>query len=99
MSNVTILTEQVDVPIFIVSEDQTSESTQEISMFDVKDLYDRAYTAKDESVHGKAIFRELLAQAVKLDLAYRRQLAQGAMFKDRSKQINFNKACEGAYIA
>ena len=97
MKNLTTQTEQVDVPMFIVSENQTSESKQEISMFDVKDLYDRAYAAKEQGVRGKAIFKKLLAAAVKLDLAYRRQLAQGAMFKDKSKQINFNKACEGAY--
>ena len=99
MKNITPQTEQVDVPMFIVSENQPSEATQEISMFDVKDLYDRAYAAKDQGVRGKVMFKKLLAEAVKLDLAYRRQLSQGAMFKDKSKQINFNKACEGAYAA
>lgn len=100
MKNLTTQTEQSDVPMFIVpdnQENQTSEATQEISMFDVKDLYDRAYVAKNQGIRGKAIFKKLLAEAVKLDLAYRRQLSQGAMFKDKSKQINFNKACEGAY--
>jgi len=64
--------------------DQLSkEAAEEISLFDVKELYDAAYELKDKANENSAHqFKEALANAVKLDMAYRRQLA---------KQVGFNQ--------
>ena len=61
----------------------------ELSVFDVKEMYDLAY-GFEASDAGK--FKTLLAEAVKLDMAYRHQLAQKASFKDTAKQKSFNTA-------
>lgn len=47
----------------------------ELSVFDVKELYDRAYDRKAATSEMDALFKEYLSQAVKMDLAYRRQLS------------------------
>jgi hypothetical protein len=47
---------------------------QELSVFDVKELYDHAYAEKDKGPQFYNGFRQLLAKAVKLDMEYRRQL-------------------------
>ncbi|MEC9245485.1 MAG: hypothetical protein VYB05_11990 [Pseudomonadota bacterium] len=46
-----------------------------ISLFDVKALYDAAYEEKAKARACLSTFRCLLAQAEKLDAAYRAQLA------------------------
>jgi len=70
----------VTVPIFAVDEknivvcEDTMEiktDEQEICVLDVKELYDAAYDAKGDDIRFKA----LMAEAVKLDMAYRKQLA------------------------
>lgn len=47
----------------------------EISFFDVKELYDAAYAEKDAPNGNRKRFSALLAQAETLDAAYRLQLA------------------------
>ena len=61
----------------------------ELSVFDVKELYDMAYHFEKSDTRK---FKALLAEAVKLDMEYRRQLARQAVFKDTSKQKSFNNA-------
>ena len=46
----------------------------EISIFDVKALYDAAYEAKDKARANLKEFKTVLEQAEALDLAYRAQL-------------------------
>ncbi len=48
----------------------TEPLNTEISVFDVKALYDLAYTKQSDSEE----FRTIMAQAVKMDMAYRHQL-------------------------
>jgi len=52
-------------------ENVVSGDLQDLSFFDVKEVYDRAYDVKNTD---EVIFHTLLAEAVKMDLAYRRQL-------------------------
>jgi hypothetical protein len=66
----------------------------ELSLLDVKELYDLAYSEKDKGAEGEAAFKKILAEAVKLDLAYRRQLTKDAMYKEPSKLKNFETASE-----
>jgi|GEM_PF-4616713 len=55
----------------------TNTQEQDISLFDVKDLYDRAYAIKDMAYNDSAHdFKDALAMAVKLDMQYRQQIAQ-----------------------
>jgi hypothetical protein len=86
------------IPIFLptsmeqpmASSDLTQLNKQaELSIFDVKELYDLAY---DFETSDKAKFKTLLAEAVKLDMAYRYQLTQKSSFKDKTKQKSFNTA-------
>jgi hypothetical protein len=93
------------VPMFLptsmeqpmASNNPTQLSKQaELSVFDVKELYDLAYDF-EKSDEGK--FKTLLAEAVKLDMAYRRQLQQNSTFKDTAKQKSFNMAGDGAQAA
>lgn len=44
----------------------------ELSVFDVKELYDLAYTYKTD----EAKFKSIMSEAVKMDMQYRRQIAQ-----------------------
>ena len=75
---------------------QRTKKQPEISVFDVKELYDMAYDF-EKSDEGK--FKTLLAEAVKLDMVYRRQLAQQAMFKDTTKKKSFNAAGDKTKVA
>ena len=73
------------VPMFLPKMEQSmtdnndiynDENRNEISLFDVKNLYDIAYTIKDTGNEDSAIlFKEALSAAVKLDMVYRRQLS------------------------
>ena len=65
-----------------------------LSLFDVKELYDQAYAEKAKGTNGEEAFKELLAEAVKMDMAYRRQLAQASSYKDKKKIKMFNAACD-----
>ena len=90
------------VPMFLptnmeqpmASNDQTQqnkvqEQQAELSVFDVKELYDMAYAHQE---NDDAKFKALLAEAVKMDMVYRRQLASLSSYQDRSKEIAFNTA-------
>lgn len=66
------------------------------SLLDVKELYDLAYAEKDKGAQGEEAFKKILAEAVKLDLAYRRQLTKDAMYKEPSKLKTFDDASEGS---
>lgn len=71
---------------------QAVPQEHDVSIFDVKELYDLAYEEKAKGEAGKDAFKKILAEAVKLDLAYRRQLAKAASYKDKTKMKKFNKA-------
>lgn len=77
----------------------TDKMDAEISVFDVKELYDLAYAEKDNGDSGAIAFKKILAEAVKLDLAYRRQLAKKSIYKDTSKLKNFKMATANTKVA
>lgn len=56
----------------IMIEGQQPEQQAELSVFDVKALYDMAYSKPSDSEE----FRTIMAKAVKSDMAYRQQLKQ-----------------------
>ena len=58
-----------------------NDNKGEISLFDVKELYDAAYTEKEKARVNLKSFRALLAKAMKLDAAYREQLAQASTIR------------------
>lgn len=59
-----------------------------LSFLDIKELYDRAYMAIAE---GREDYKakEMMAEAIKLDMAYRCQLARRANYKQQSKMSDF----------
>lgn len=61
----------------MVNTAETLKADVELSIFDVKELYDRAYDMQAD----KALFRALLAEALKMDMAYRQNLKEKADFK------------------
>jgi hypothetical protein len=66
----------------------------QISLFDVKELYDAAYAIKDVAHPTSAYeFRDALGKAVKMDMVYRRQLTlkKGVTQDDKS---DFSPAIE-----
>ncbi len=67
-----------------------------VSLFDVKELYDLAYAEKAKGTEGVNAFKKILAEAVKLDLAYRRQLSKNSAYKDHTELKNFNNATEAS---
>ncbi len=79
------------VPMFLpqVEQSMTDEKDiynddmrDDVSLFDVKNLYDIAYAIKDTGDEDSAIqFKEALSAAVKLDMVYRRQLANNKQIK------------------
>jgi len=52
-----------------------NDNGHEISLFDVKELYDAAYEEKAKARVNLKRFRKLMEKATQLDLAYRAQLA------------------------
>ena len=80
------------------TQSQIEEKQQKLSVFDVKELYDLAY---DEKAAGcdDARFKAILAEAVKLDMEYRRQLAEKVSYKDMQKQKSFTEASTGTQAA
>lgn len=52
-----------------------NDNKREISFFDVKELYEKAYAYKAENMDDNARFNVLMARAQRLDKAYRVQLA------------------------
>lgn len=73
----------------------TQPQQAEISLLDVKELYDRAYDEKAQKGTETEDFKLMLADAVKMDLAYRRQLTKNAVYKDTTQQKTFDKASGG----
>jgi len=81
-----------------MTEGQDNDKQQDISLFDVKELYDRAYALK-ECAHETSAheFKDALSLAVKLDMEYRRQLLAKESFtqyraKDFSPAIETHKS-------
>lgn len=60
----------------MVDKPQESKGLQEISLFDVKELYDLAYSKPTDSDE----FKSIMADAVKMDMAYRRQLQENSKY-------------------
>lgn len=59
---------------------QTKTQQAEISVFDVKELYDLAYDQKANGASAEK-FQALMADALQLDMAYRRQLAKNNPYR------------------
>ena len=74
---------------------RTQEQDATVSLFDVKELYDLAYAEKAKGAEEVDNFKKILAEAVKLDMAYRRQLTKTAVYKDQTKLKNFKSATQG----
>lgn len=53
-----------------------NDNQSEVSLFDVKELYDAAYAEKAQARVSLKRFRALLCKAERLDAVYRAQLAQ-----------------------
>lgn len=69
---------------------KTDEKHQKLSVFDVKALYDLAHTQQSGGCSDDE-FKAILAEAVKLDMEYRRQLLEQATYKDNKQQRAFQK--------
>lgn len=97
----------VVVPMFIeenieanmVDKTTNEEINYEISLFDVKELYDRAYSKDSDS----DAFKTIMSEAVKMDMAYRRQLAENKAYKSpfdtynkKQTPLTENKAVDAA---
>lgn len=59
---------------FIIKQMAKNDNEQEISLFDVKELYDAAYEEKAKARVSLKKFKILIQKAEKMDLAYRAQL-------------------------
>ncbi|NQZ13851.1 MAG: hypothetical protein HRT94_03360 [Alphaproteobacteria bacterium] len=68
-------------PIFEEKKENIMATQKEISVFDVKELYDRAYAAQEYGAKSEENFQALIAKAVQLDMAYRQQLAKKTNFR------------------
>jgi hypothetical protein len=94
------------VPVFLpeqmeqVMAAQTNANTAhaELSIFDVKELYDLAYDIQAQNGDDSK-FKQILSEAVKLDMAYRRQLAQKAEYKDHKELKSFETASKSIQVA
>ena len=53
---------------------ENNDNAQEISIFDVKELYDAAYTEKAKAKANLKRFKRLINKAEQMDVAYRAQL-------------------------
>lgn len=68
-------------PVFEEKKENIMATQKEISVFDVKELYDRAYAAQEYGSNEQDSFQTLIAKAVQLDMAYRQQLAKKTNFR------------------
>lgn len=68
-------------PVFSEKQENIMANKEEISVFDVKELYDAAYAAQEYGAEGEEIFQSLIAKAVQMDMAYRQQLAKKTNFR------------------
>lgn len=62
-------------------QDNVMANKKEISVFDVKELYDAAYEAQEYGAKGEDSFQALIAKAVQMDMEYRQQLAKKTNFR------------------
>ncbi|MEM6811686.1 MAG: hypothetical protein AAF549_04380 [Pseudomonadota bacterium] len=67
---------------------EIEEAQQELSFLDVKAVYDEAYSFKDKGPQSQERFKFLLAEAIKLDMAYRLQLKKKAGYEQAAPQDN-----------
>jgi hypothetical protein len=58
-----------------------NDNNGEISLFDVKELYDAAFAEKDKARVNLKKFKALMAKAEQLDVLYRAQLMQVQPFQ------------------
>lgn len=58
-----------------------NDNNGEISLFDVKELYDAAYAEKEKARVNLKRFKQLMAKATLLDMAYRAQLSKQKAFQ------------------
>lgn len=58
-----------------------NDNSGEISLFDVKELYDAAYAEKAKARVNLRKFRKLMGKAIELDNAYRAQLLAAEPFQ------------------
>lgn len=68
-------------PEFEEKQSDIMANEKEISIFDVKELYDAAYEAQEYGAKAEESFQALIAKAVKLDMEYRQQLAKKTNFR------------------
>lgn len=68
-------------PTIEEKQEKIMANTKEISVFDVKELYDAAYEAQHNDAQNEALFQDLMAKAVQLDMEYRQQLAKKTNFR------------------
>lgn len=86
--------EQMQVPVFTIRDIDSDHlgtlapSQDQISFFDIKELYDRAYAAKDEGRNDYKA-KEMMAEAIKMDMAYRCQLARQSKYAKHSQMHDF----------
>lgn len=79
------------IPVLNIEEaeqDITAPQTAELSFFEIKEIYDRAYAAL-EAGRDDYKAREIMAEAIKMDMAYRCQLARKSSYKKQSKLNDF----------
>lgn len=68
----------------IVNKLALNDNTGEISLFDVKEIYDAAYAEKAKAKVNLKKFKKLMEKATELDTAYREQLSNKKPFEYRS---------------
>lgn len=68
-------------PVLRKKQGNNMTKEKELSIFDVKELYDKAYEAKEYGAKNEDVFQELLAKAIKIDMEYRQQLAKKTSFR------------------
>jgi len=71
--------------LMMKEEFMAKQITEEISVFEVKELYDAAYEQKAQGA-GEDVFQKMMAEAVKMDMAYRRQLSQKDSYRYIERQ-------------
>ena len=92
------------VPVFAIkdislerednSDADVQSDTAQVSFFDIKEMYDIAYNAINE---GRSDYKakEMMAQAIKMDMAYRCQLARQSKYKKQSQMNDFRIISSG----
>lgn len=89
-----ILSTTEKVPVFIIKDNpveskfEPKAAPEELSFFDIKQLYDTAYAAL-EAGRDDYKAKEIMSHAIKLDMAYRCQLARRNNYKKQSQMNDF----------